>query len=71
MGQLGGQMGQVRVQIGQLRSPMGHLAGNGTTFARSKTEGSKKKKSDTALEIVWICGEYMSEDYLGHFGPFR
>ena len=33
--------------------------------------GVKKKKSDTALEIVWICGEYMSEDYLGHFGPFR
>ena len=31
----------------------------------------QKKKSDTALEIVWICGEYMSEDYLGHFGPFR
>ena len=47
------------------------FTGNGTTFARSKTEGSKKKKSDTALEIVWICGEYMSEDYLGHFGPFR
>ena len=47
------------------------ISGNGTTFARSKTEGSKKKKSDTALEIVWICGEYMSEDYLGHFGPFR
>ena len=39
--------------------------GSGTTFA-----SSSKKKSDTALEIVWICGEYMSEDYLGHFGLF-
>ena len=32
-------------------------------------QGSKKKL-DTPLKMVWTGGEYMSEDYPGHLGPF-